>query len=88
MSYYGSGRKYRKNDWWDFMTVIEQELEKNNSTEIYVDILDELKWRLTDSISEGATYKIRVKSEELKKRFLNSNLTSSKELDDLFKELT
>lgn len=62
---YSSSRRYRKNDWWDLMTVIDQELERDCGPETYYHILDELKWRMVDSISEGATFKINNKVKEV-----------------------
>lgn len=69
---YGSSRRYRKNDWWDFMTVIDQELERDDGAETYYHILDELKWRMVDSVSEGATFKIKKKAQELGERMAES----------------
>lgn len=66
---YNDSRRYRKNDWWDLVTVIEQELERSKSYDTYFYIVDELKWRIVDSVSEGANFKIRNKAKEIQKRF-------------------
>lgn len=67
---YSSSRRYRKNDWWDLVTVIEQELQRSESIDTYYYIADELKWRIVESISEGGNFKIRNKAQELKNKFL------------------
>lgn len=78
-------RRYKKNDWWDLMTVIEQELERDSSYKTFFNIADELKWRLVESISEGANHKIRVKGKELKDRY-NNCCTNLKSLTEVQKE--
>ncbi len=79
-------RKYRKNDWWDLMIVIEQELERDPSYKTFLNLADELKWRLVESISEGGNHKIRVKAKELKEVFNTSSLSetvSDQELQEI-----
>ncbi|ATH07132.1 hypothetical protein BIY24_04025 [Halobacteriovorax marinus] len=66
---YESTRRYRKNDWWDLVVVIDQVLEKDKSFESFYYIVDELKWRIVDSVSEGGNFKIRSKAKEIKKRY-------------------
>jgi predicted protein tyrosine phosphatase len=78
-------RRYHKNDWWDLMVVIDQELEKSNTYKTYVNIADELKWRLVDSISEGANHKIKAKMKELKVRF-HDTCEDLEQLSDVQKE--
>lgn len=63
-------RKYKKNDWWDFCLVIEQELARRNEAKTYIDLLDELHWRKVECISEGGDFKIKNKARELSDRFL------------------
>ncbi|GEM_PF-4795259 len=79
---YTNSRRYRKNDWWDLVTVIEQELDKSKSYETYFYIVDELKWRIVDSVSEGANYKIRNKAKEIQNSFYEncSDLESLSEI--------
>lgn len=84
---YNSSRRYHKNDWWDFMIVIDQELEKDHGPQTYYYILDELKWRLVDSISEGSTYKIKKKVEDLKMRLSHDRKSWSNENTSLVSEL-
>lgn len=79
---YGDSRRYRKNDWWDLVTVIEQELERSKSYETYFYIVDELKWRIVDSVSEGANFKIRKKANEIFKDF-HENCTELESLSEI-----
>ncbi|MCR9206238.1 MAG: hypothetical protein NXH75_16770 [Halobacteriovoraceae bacterium] len=65
-------RKYRKNDWWDFMTVIEQELDRDKGYRTFLNLADELKWRLVESISEGGNFKIKKRMQELQDEFLEN----------------
>lgn len=78
-------RRYQKNDWWDLVTVIEQELERDNSYKTYYNIADELKWRIVESISEGGHFKIQNKVREIKDRFDKTELKniSESELNDI-----
>tara|TARA_R110002072_G_scaffold534_6_gene4039 strand:+ start:216625 stop:216921 length:297 start_codon:yes stop_codon:yes gene_type:complete len=81
-------RRYEKNDWWDFVTVIEQELERDNGYKTYFNIADELKWRIVESISEGGNHKIRKKVQEVKDRFekdrLDYEVLSEAQLNDIY----
>ena len=67
------------------MTVIEQELERDSSYKAFLNIADELKWRLVESISEGGNHKIRVKGKELKERY-NNHCTNLESLSEVQKE--
>lgn len=78
-------RRYHKNDWWDLMIVIEQELERDGSYRTFYNIADELKWRLVESVSEGGNHKIRVKANELREKFLSS-CSNLHELTDVQRE--
>lgn len=62
-------RRYKKNDWWDLMTVIEQELERDKGYKTFLNLADELKWRLVESISEGGNFKIKKRMKELQDQF-------------------
>ncbi|EQC47360.1 hypothetical protein [Bacteriovorax sp. Seq25_V] len=62
-------RKYKRNDWWDLLIVIEQELERSPVKETFIDLLDELRWRKVESISEGASFKINAPAKDLLERF-------------------
>jgi hypothetical protein len=78
-------RRYHKNDWWDLIVVIEQELERDPSYKTYFNIIDELKWRLVESVSEGGNHKIKTKAQELLESF-QSHCTNREEISDLQKE--
>ncbi len=80
---YSGSRRYRKNDWWDFVEVIEQELTRDPSAQTYYNIFDELKWRIVESISEGGNFKIRMKTEELKLRFEGENFEENQLLTEI-----
>ncbi|EPZ49492.1 hypothetical protein M902_0838 [Bacteriovorax sp. BAL6_X] len=84
---YSSSRRYRKNDWWDLVTVIGQELEKDDGPQTYYYILDELKWRMVESISEGSTFKIKKKAIELYEQIQVSQKKWTKIEPDLAKEI-
>ncbi len=62
-------RRYKRNDWWDLLIVIEQELERAPVKETFFNILDELQWRKVESISEGASFKINSPAVALLERF-------------------
>lgn len=66
---YSSDRRYKKNDWWDFLTVIDQELEKLPAKETFFNLIDELRMRKAESISEGATFKMKAPAKDLLERF-------------------
>ncbi len=78
-------RRYRKNDWWDLVTVIEQELDRDRSYRTYYNLVDELKWRLVESVSEGGNHKIKVKAKELLESFL-ANCSDHEEITTLQRE--
>ena len=62
-------RKYRKLDWFDFLEYVEKELEGEPACKVYFEIIDEICVRKLESISEGATYKLKAPSLDLLKRF-------------------
>lgn len=62
-------RKYKKLEWFDFLDVIERELKDIPGKTSYFEILDELRMRLIDSISEGATFKLKAPTRDLVSKF-------------------
>ena len=62
-------RKYRKLDWFNFLDYIEKELEGEPDSKIYFELMDEICVRKLESISEGATYKLKAPSIDILKRF-------------------
>jgi hypothetical protein len=58
-------RKYRKLDWFDFIDTMTRALNKNPEKEVYIEFIDELRMKKLDSMSEGATFKMKVKAKEL-----------------------
>ncbi len=62
-------RKYRKLDWFDFLDYIEKELEGGPVSQVYFELIDEICIRKLESISEGATYKLKAPSIDILKRF-------------------
>lgn len=58
-------RKYRKLDWFDFLDTMTRTLNKNPEQEIYVEFIDELRMKKLESLSEGATFKMKAKAKEL-----------------------
>lgn len=80
-------RKYKRNDWWDLLIVIEQELERSPVKETFFNLLDELQWRKVESISEGASFKINAPALKLLERFENKikedpSFATSQDLED------
>ncbi|MFG1501213.1 hypothetical protein ABMA70_13485 [Halobacteriovorax sp. XZX-3] len=84
---YSSSRRYRKNDWWDLVAVIDQELGRDDGPQTYYYIFDELKWRMVESISEGSTFKIKKKANELYDRIQVSQKNWTNIAPDLVKEI-
>lgn len=58
-------RKYRKLDWFDFIDTMTRALNKKPSKEVYLEFLDELRMKKFESLSEGATFKMKTKAKEL-----------------------
>ncbi|OUR99847.1 hypothetical protein A9Q84_02120 [Halobacteriovorax marinus] len=62
-------RIYRKLGWWDFLDRIEFELKESPDKSVYINFLDELRMRRLESVSEGATYKLRAPANDLFDKF-------------------
>lgn len=78
-------RRYKKNDWWDFCTVIEQEIARDHSIEVFINLIDELNWRKIENISEGGVYKIKSKAKEVGEKFYSIH---KENLDPRIEEFT
>lgn len=63
-------RKYKKLSTWDFLELIDREIERAErlSFEEYISYFDELKMRTYESISEGELYKLRLRCKRLLER--------------------
>jgi len=62
-------RKYRKLPWFDFLECIDAALEKNPMVAVYFELLDELRMRKIESISEGASFKMQAPTQKLWQSF-------------------
>ncbi len=62
-------RRYKKLGWFDLLDKLEEELGENPDKERYFDFLDEFRMRLIESVSEGASYKLRTPTADLVERF-------------------
>ena len=63
-------RRYKKLGWWDFLDHIESEFKEKPDKSVYIDVLDELRMRLLDSVSEGGTFKLKAPTEKIKNEFV------------------
>lgn len=62
-------RRYKALGWFDLLDKLEEELSKDPPKERYFDFLDEFRMRLIESVSEGASYKLRNPTLALIERF-------------------
>lgn len=89
-------RRYRKLDWWGLIDHINSALENEDTEQgVYIELLDELRMRTLESVSEGSTYKINTQANKLIENFnsiasRNPNFANSdiqnevKDLSDFF----
>lgn len=62
-------RRFRKLAWFDLLDRIEADLKQKPDKKIYFEFLDEFRMRLVDSISEGASFKLKAPTKEILKKF-------------------
>lgn len=62
-------RRYKKLLWFDFLDQMEVELKRFPSKEKYIELLDEIRLRRLESVSEGGTYKLKAPAKELFSKF-------------------
>lgn len=62
-------RKYRRLGWFDFLDRIELELKAKPDKKMYSALLDEIRMRRLESVSEGGVYKLRAPANEIFQRF-------------------
>lgn len=74
-----NSRRYKFNDWWDFCTVITQEIARDNSVQTFINLADELNWRKIECVSEGGVFKIKNKAQELNDLFTKIHVDASSE---------
>ncbi len=76
-------RRYKKLGWFDLLDKISEELGQNPPKESYFRFLDEFRMRLIESVSEGATYKLKGPTQDLlegfKERRANDSAFASEE---------
>tara|TARA_R110000868_G_scaffold258137_2_gene515373 strand:- start:45 stop:299 length:255 start_codon:yes stop_codon:yes gene_type:complete len=65
-------RRYKKLSWFDFVDIIDQQLALSPGRDIYFELMDELHWRLVESISEGASFKLKAQAQKVLQHFKNS----------------
>lgn len=80
-------RRYKKLPWFDFLEVMNQQLERKPDKTTYFELLDELRMRLLESISEGANFKLKAPASRLLQEFkTRMELEPSFSTSDDFKE--
>ncbi len=62
-------RKYRRLQWFDFLEKIESELTVLPQENVYFELLDEIRMRKVESVSEGACFKMKAPAMELLEKF-------------------
>jgi hypothetical protein len=62
-------RRYKKLGWWDLLDQIDLQLKESPEKEVYIEILDELRMRLLESVSEGASFKLKAPAERIINEF-------------------
>ena len=62
-------RRFRKLDWFDLLDRIQKDLDEKPDKKIYFEFLDEFRMRLLDSISEGASFKLKAPTKEILMKF-------------------
>lgn len=77
-------RRYKKLSWWDLVEIIDQvKISEVQESEL-IELVDELRLRLLESVSEGGSFKVIKKANELKEVILQKKESPSKELISLF----
>lgn len=81
-------RRYKKLLWFDFLEVMNQQLEEKPDKVIFFELLDELRMRLLESISEGANFKLKAPAIRLLQEFetrmkLEPSFANTSELEEL-----
>lgn len=62
-------RRYKNLGWFDLLDCLKEELDQAPPKEKYFDFLDEFRMRLIESVSEGASFKLKAPTKELLARF-------------------
>ncbi len=62
-------RKYKRIDWFDFIELIEKEFSNQPPKQLYFDFQDELRMRVIESVSEGASFKFKAHSKKIMECF-------------------
>ena len=62
-------RRFRKLPWFDLLDRIEKDLNEKPDKKIYFEFLDEFRMRLLDSISEGASFKLKSPTKVMLMKF-------------------
>ena len=84
-------RPFQKHDWFEFLEIIEKSLQEKASSEQCFALIDELYMRKVDSISEGASYKLKSPAKNLLNYFQarqaeDTNFSSEKQLEEFCKQ--
>ena len=66
-------------DWFDFIDLVKEKLEKKVGFRTCLEFLDELYLRKIDSVSEGATFKIKAQATMIKNYLQDFSLTVAEE---------
>tara|TARA_R110000868_G_scaffold117600_12_gene312426 strand:+ start:38980 stop:39234 length:255 start_codon:yes stop_codon:yes gene_type:complete len=76
-------RRYKKLSWFELVDIIDEQLKSAPARDIYFDLMDELHWRLVESISEGGSYKLKAQAQKLVEHFEQCELDGLEELKEL-----
>lgn len=84
-------RRYKKLDWFDFVDRLTYDLDQRPSKELYFELLDEIRMRKMESVSEGGTYKLKSPTKKLLEDFVmrcekEQDFATEQELNE-FKDL-
>lgn len=56
-------------DWWDFLDLMNEEFSKMPPKQVYFDFQDEIRMRLIESVSEGASFKYSTQAKKVHAAF-------------------
>lgn len=82
-------RRLKKLSYWDLKEYFENEwksLAAAKQREFALEILDEIRLRILESVSEGGTYKLRDLAHEIKET-LGTELANDKEFAQVFHDI-
>ncbi|MBH48355.1 MAG: hypothetical protein CME71_09330 [Halobacteriovorax sp.] len=76
-------RRYKKLSWFEFVDILDEQLKTSPECDVYFELMDELHWRLVESISEGASFKLKAQADKLVAHFAQRNLSGLSDLKEI-----